>query len=307
VKNQKIIVAYVPVLHRGYYQLFSTNKVNAIYIFGPEIIKKFDYLRKEIRALEPKFVKSAIEGWKIGTPIIILTATKLKKLAQVKNLQIISPNEDVTRELLAQYLPKSKVEWSPIFLRWDRDSAIVNQPIKADKKLSAKNQKHQKLIAHAFAIAEESSDWWRHVGAVLADKNGVVIAASANRHQPSDHTPYALGDARSLFKRGKYVEVGTAIHAEGALIAQAAKQGISLKGAKLFLTDFPCPYCARIVANSGITELYFANGYAMLDGKEVLKKAGIKLIQIEGIISDEGINPVATEKSSLLIAYDQPK
>lgn len=274
-----IAIAYVPVLHQGYRKFFTSHQLEKIYVLGSWLIREFDHLRKDIRALNPKLAKQSLDAWGLA-PVDTLCRTKLKRLAKDPTLKILAANEEVTRQVIGQYLPKAKVEWSPIFLRWDRDSAVVNKKITADKTLS-NSKRDQKFLAQAFAVAKHSADWWRQVGAVLVDKNGQVIATAYNQHLPSNHTPYALGDARSLFKRGKFVEVGTALHAEGGLIAQAAKQGISLEKARLYLTDFPCPYCARIVANSGIKELYFASGYAMLDGEAILKQAGVKLIRME--------------------------
>ena len=102
-----------------------------------------------------------------------------------------------------------------------------------------------------------------------------------NEHMPEAQLPNILGDARSLFKRGIHVNYVTSAHAEGAAIAGAARRGISTEGAELYVTDFPCPYCARIIAKSGVKKLYFLKGYAVLDGDDFLKEEGIEVIRVE--------------------------
>ncbi|NCS97095.1 MAG: deoxycytidylate deaminase, partial [Candidatus Pacebacteria bacterium] len=87
-------------------------------------------------------------------------------------------------------------------------------------------------------------------------------------------------DPRNSFHKGEHIELSTAIHAEAALIADAAKKGISLEGTQLYVTTFPCPACAKLIACSGITKLYFSEGYSMLDGEKILNDAGVLLSKI---------------------------
>ena len=112
-------------------------------------------------------------------------------------------------------------------------------------------------------------------------KDGKVVLIAHNEHMPSEHAPYINGDPRNAFKRGINIEISSSIHAETRLIAEAAKQGISLSGADMYVTVFPCPPCAKSIAFSGIKNLYCAGGYAVLDGQEVLKSQGVKIIFVE--------------------------
>jgi dCMP deaminase len=65
------------------------------------------------------------------------------------------------------------------------------------------------------------------------------------------------------------------------LIAEAAREGISTKGAVVYVTDFPCPPCAKLIAGAGISRLYFRTGYAVLDGEDVLAEAGVEVVRVE--------------------------
>ena len=71
------------------------------------------------------------------------------------------------------------------------------------------------------------------------------------------------------------------MHAEAAVVAGAARDGISLAGADLYTTTFPCPACARLAAGAGFRRCFFAGGYSVLDGEEVLRAAGVRLIWVD--------------------------
>lgn len=57
------------------------------------------------------------------------------------------------------------------------------------------------------------------------------------------------------------IEFGRSVHAEMAAITDAAKRGISLKGARLFCTTFPCHLCARHIISAGIKEVVYVEPY----------------------------------------------
>ncbi|MBF0460942.1 MAG: cytidine deaminase [Magnetococcales bacterium] len=60
---------------------------------------------------------------------------------------------------------------------------------------------------------------------------------------------------------GGLVEFSRAIHAEMDALLSAARQGVSPKGARLFVTTFPCHYCARHIVTAGVDEVQFIEPY----------------------------------------------
>lgn len=56
----------------------------------------------------------------------------------------------------------------------------------------------------------------------------------------------------------KAVLPSRAIHAEANAIAQAAKQGISIDGATIYVTLEPCLNCLKLLIACGIRRIYFA-------------------------------------------------
>ena len=74
-----------------------------------------------------------------------------------------------------------------------------------------------------------------------------------------------------------------AVHAEQNAIAQAAKMGISVEGATIYVTHQPCTICTKMIINAGIKKVIYEYGYPDDFSKELLKEAGVELINIEEI------------------------
>lgn len=291
--NKKIILAYIPVLHEGYRLFLNKYRKNAeLYILGRELIGEFDWLSKEIRALDPELIKKSVESWRLFQAIVIAGKKEIKTIQEAE--KIIMPDEDVTLELAKKYFPTKKIVFDSVFLRWDRNNAVKELPVMPDKKISREDF-DKKIMKLAEKEAEKSSDWWRRVGAAIV-KNGKAIIISRNRHLPSDHTPYANGDPRNNFHKGDHIELSTAIHAEAAAIAEAAKKGISLEGTSIYVSTFPCPPCAKLIACSGIKKLYYSEGYSMLDGENILKSQGVEIIFVDVKIEKKSLGDIPYEK-----------
>ena len=47
----------------------------------------------------------------------------------------------------------------------------------------------------------------------------------------------------------------------------------------LYLTLSPCEYCAKAIINSGIKKVVYENKYRDLTGVNILKEAGVEIIQ----------------------------
>ena len=189
------------------------------------------------------------------------------------------PAEDVSYQVVVRWFPRCEVRYDTVFLRWDKTrtaqllrpgapSAPPGDPLLAD------------LVKAAEEQAAGSVDWWRQVGAAIRFPDGRT-AAAVNRHLPDRLSAYAAGDPRSNFYKGVGLELSTAVHAEATLIADAAREGIATAGSIMYVTDFPCPPCAKLIAGAGVSKLYFRTGYAVLDGQEVLQAAGVELLQVD--------------------------
>ncbi|WP_321291265.1 anti-phage dCTP deaminase [Alcaligenes phenolicus] len=60
---------------------------------------------------------------------------------------------------------------------------------------------------------------------------------------------------------GRLLEFSRAVHAEMDAILSATRQGASPVGGRLFVTTFPCHYCARHIVSAGIDEVQYIEPY----------------------------------------------
>jgi dCMP deaminase len=266
------------VLHAGYEALFDKHAdADEVLLLGREFAETFPVLDKEIRALDPDVaVRYLVASGRFPTVRVLAPADL--PAALVGDIVVV-PDEELMRALLASIPIADKVVWERTFLRWDRSWSLAGRPASFDGRVSAADL-DRALMLHATEEAGLSSDWWRQVGA-LAVREGTVLAVAHNEHRPTEYTPYLNGDPRNDFSRGVHIELSTAIHAEAAIVARAARTGLPLHGADLYVSTFPCPGCARLVAEAGFRRCFFAGPYAVLDGDDVLRAAGVELIWVD--------------------------
>lgn len=60
---------------------------------------------------------------------------------------------------------------------------------------------------------------------------------------------------------GGLLEFSRAVHAEMDALLSAARKGISAVGTRMFVTTFPCHYCARHIVTAGVDEVQYIEAY----------------------------------------------
>jgi dCMP deaminase len=270
-------VAYVPVLHEGYRRFLESHARGLpLYVVGRDLYADYRPLAKDIRALDPELVAAAIGSWGICSEVRVLTASLAAELAAA-GASITMPAEDVSYRIVERFFERNEVLFSSIFLRWDKTkTAQMLEPRPVER--VAMGEVSAELRIAAEGAAGGSIDWWRRVGAAMRLVSGETRCVN-NFHHPHELSAYVVGDPRSNFFKGVNLELSTVTHAEARLIAEAARDGLSTAGALMYVTDFPCPPCAKLIAAAGISRLYFREGYAVLDGQDVLDAAGVEIVQ----------------------------
>ena len=280
----KQVLLYLPVIHAGY-EAFLLRHADAgeILVLGEGFTQAHPSLAKDIRALAPG---RAADYLRLGHPQARVRVVEPADLAAaVTGDVLVLPDEEITRDLVTRHhLDRGRtVLFDRTFLRWDRDWATAKVPVSFDGEITV-DELAREFLAQAQALAERSSDWWRQVGAVAA-RDGQILGCAWNRHHPTEYAPYLNGDPRDAFERGVRADLSTAIHAEAALIAGAARDGVALAGADLYTTTFPCPACARLIAEAGFRRCFFAGQYSVLDGERTLRASGVDLIWVDTRVS----------------------
>ncbi len=283
------VIAYIPVLHDGYRRfIFEHCAEHPLFVVGPTLYADYRPLAKDIRSLDADLIARSIAAWQVCSEVTVLDEQRARQLAGEAPLLTL-PAEDVSYRIVERFFERCDVRYDTVFLRWDKTrTAQMLRP--AARQATVDDPLVAALAELASAQAATSIDWWRQVGAALRLRDGTLLAAS-NEHRPHPLSAYAAGDPRANFYKGVRLELTTAVHAESQLIAWAARDGLATKGSIMYVTDFPCPPCAKLIAAAGIERLYFNAGYAVLDGEQVLAAAGVEVLQLshEALAATTGV------------------
>jgi len=70
------------------------------------------------------------------------------------------------------------------------------------------------------------------------------------------------------------------IHAEANSIIQAAKNGVRIEDADIYVTASPCFYCFKLIANAGIRNIFYLEFYRDERIMQLAEELGIELINL---------------------------
>lgn len=275
--RNEILVAYVPVVHRGYIDFFHRHEEAPLYILGESLLKDFPHIVRDMRAVSPNEAAAMAKSLMPGRVVEVIEADIIPPYSPAS--EIIMPDEEISHAVAQAYFPKREVTFERVFLRWDKKTIAALSKINPDHTVS-REKFDQDVLGLAYKEAALSSDWWRQVGAV-ALRGGNILFAAHNAHAPSEHTPYIVGDPRSNFNAGESIELSSALHAEIGIISLAARKGVSLHGADLYISTFPCSGCARAVANAGFRRIFYAEGYSQIEGEQALRSRSVEIVRVD--------------------------
>ena len=272
-----ILIIHLPVVHRGYVDLLHKHHPDTTYIIGEGYLSLLEYLSRDVRALTPQENLLALQavvgrGFEIE---IISNAT----LALIKpEDEIIMSDEDITRAFAKKYFPNRGILWDSAFLRWNMQNVTKEFPVDPDEEIST-DQFDREMMEQANKVAEKSPDWWRQVGVVVVIEDEITIT-SFNTHTVGEYSSYVDGDPRTPFRPGERIDVSISEHAEARIVAYFARSNASLSGAKIYVTTFPCPTCARLLVSAGVRQVYYSNGYSLVNAREVFRENGVKVTRV---------------------------
>ena len=129
------------------------------------------------------------------------------------------------------------------------------------------------FMSIAQVVATRSTCERKFVGAVIV-RNKTILSTGYN------------GSIRGLphcTEAGHMMEDGhcvATIHAETNAILQAARNGVMIDGASIYVTASPCWNCFKQLANAGITRICYGEFYRDTRSLEVASAVGIELIHV---------------------------
>lgn len=131
----------------------------------------------------------------------------------------------------------------------------------------------QTYMDFAYSVAKHSKAIRAKVGAVIVTSNGILL--------PGYNGTATLTDNICEDENGKTkIEV---IHAELNCIIKAAKEGICVKGATIYITMSPCMHCAALMIQSGISNIIYDTAYRDTSSLDYLINSGINVRQMKEI------------------------
>lgn len=71
------------------------------------------------------------------------------------------------------------------------------------------------------------------------------------------------------------------LHAEANAISKIAQSNNSSKGATLFTLVSPCMECSKLIIQSGIKRVVYAEEYRLTEGLALLVRAGVQVDKVE--------------------------
>ncbi len=114
----------------------------------------------------------------------------------------------------------------------------------------------------AHLVSKRSTCLRRKVGAVIVIDKRVLTTGYNGAPKGLPHCE-ETGCLREQLQvpSGERHELCRGVHAEQNAIIQAAVFGVSVKGATIYITNYPCSVCVKMLLNAGISEIVYDEEY----------------------------------------------
>ena len=123
----------------------------------------------------------------------------------------------------------------------------------------------------ARVVATRATCDRKHVGAVIVRDRTIMSTGYNGSIRGLPH----CDEVGHMMENGHCVAT---IHAEANAILQAAKNGVAIEGAGIYITASPCWPCFKLIANTGIKRIVFGEFYRDERIFDVAKQVGIELV-----------------------------
>ena len=126
----------------------------------------------------------------------------------------------------------------------------------------------------AKEVASRSTCDRKNVGAVIVRDKTILATGYNGSIRGLDH----CDDKDHEMENGHCVRT---IHAEANAIVQAARHGVRIEESTIYVTASPCYDCFKMIANSGIIAIYYAEFYRDERIKKYATDLSIHLFHLE--------------------------
>jgi dCMP deaminase len=135
----------------------------------------------------------------------------------------------------------------------------------------------------AVMVASRSTCLRKQHGAVIVKDKQILSTGYNGMPSKVTHCETCFREEHNI-PHGTMYELCRSIHSEANAIVQAAKHGIAIDGADIYITGMPCLMCTRLIINAGIKNVYVGFDIDEKDfaaSAELLKSGKIQLKRVE--------------------------
>lgn len=197
----------------------------------------------------------------------------LRGYAKIKILAALLPEfAGVMPVSLEQVKLEISHKWGKIFLPEKKQREVVIAETRDSFDAS--------MIDKTFDIVQQSNCWYNPAGCVIVLNGKIVSEATSTSWDKEnfDQIPFKWQELE--LAEGERMNFGETMHSEPLAIAIAAKNGVKLEGATIYLTKFPCLPCASVIIGAGIKKVVFEDDSYGLADAHILAENGVELVKI---------------------------
>ena len=133
----------------------------------------------------------------------------------------------------------------------------------------------------ATVVASRSTCLRRKVGAVLVKERRLLTTGYNGAPVGLEHCLQrgCLRQEKGI-PSGERHELCRGLHAEQNAIIQAALHGVSIKGADLYCTNYPCSLCAKMLINAGVKRIVLRGHNPDELARQLFAEAEIEIVTL---------------------------
>src|SRR5579864_3161813 len=135
--------------------------------------------------------------------------------------------------------------------------------------MTPRSYRDQYFMDVARHVATRATCDRKHVGAVLVRDRTILSTGYNGSIRGLPH----CDEVGHMMEDGHCVRT---VHAEANAIVQAAKNGVRIDGASIYVTASPCWSCFRLIANAGVNKISFGEFYRDQRIFDLSKELGIE-------------------------------
>ena len=139
---------------------------------------------------------------------------------------------------------------------------------------------HTYFMRIARVVATRSTCDRKHVGAVIVRDKTILSTGYNGSIRGLPH----CDEVGHLMENGHCVRT---VHAEANAIVQAARNGVRIEGAEIYVTASPCWNCFKLLANAGIRRIYYGEFYRDERIVDFARQLGIELVDLGAALADD--------------------